>query len=209
VQRNFDVINPAKFSLPSKITLVRGNFAEHKEVQGEVFGDGEKQHYNQAILLDNKELHIEIEIIQSKDKSAFYFQPTSYFYKGESPEGDKVEEVVLAFAFLSAGESTLSPQKKFQSFVHFNALTPSRFYNFKSKSGYDTSFQSPWISTPLEEVVPYTLLIEIQEIREGNAFAKLLQTIYLENKNNFKSKFNEKLNSHNSNESKQSNEDNV
>lgn len=74
VRRNFDIINPEKISLPSKITLVRGDFASNNDMEGKVFGDGEKQSRNQVVLLGNKELHIEIDIIQSDDKSAIYFR---------------------------------------------------------------------------------------------------------------------------------------
>ncbi len=59
VKRNFDVINPARISLPSKITIIRGNFATNASQEGEIFGDGEKKNRNQAVLLGNKELHIE------------------------------------------------------------------------------------------------------------------------------------------------------
>jgi hypothetical protein len=86
IRRNFDIIDPDKLSLPSKITLVRGDFAQNNNMQGEVFGDGESRSRNQVVLLGNKELHIEIDIIQSEDKSAIYFQANSYFYTGQSPE---------------------------------------------------------------------------------------------------------------------------
>ena len=193
VRRNFDIINPTKPSLPSKITLIRGNFAPNTSMQGEVFGDGETRSRNQVVLLGNKELHIEIDVIQSKDKSAVYFQPSSYFYIGESPEGHKIDEIVLAFAFLPAGQNSLPKQADFKNFLHFEALLTNQQYIFKSQSGYDTSFQSAWITTPLNDVEPYTMIVQIQEIREGNSFAKLLQTVYLENESNIKTKLNDKV----------------
>ena len=193
VRRNFDIIDPDKLSLPSKITLVRGDFASNNDMQGEVFGDGEKRSRNQVVLLGNKELHIEIDIIQSEDKSAIYFQANSYFYKGQSPEGHKIDEIVLAFAFLPAGQSIVNPEEDFKNFLSFEALTPNKQYNFKSKSGYDSSLQSAWMTRPLDEVIPYTMVIQIQEIREGNSFAKLLQTVYVENESKIRSQLNNKV----------------
>ncbi|CAA6803667.1 MAG: Unknown protein [uncultured Sulfurovum sp.] len=193
VRRNFDVIKENQLSLPRKITIVRGDFAHEHNKQGEIFGDGEDKNDNQVILLANKELHIEIDIIQSKDKSALYFQASSYFYLGKSPEGHNTDEIVLSFAFLPAGQSIVNPEKDFQHFLHFEALKPKQQYNFKSKSGYDCSFQSAWISQPLQKVSPYTMVIQIQEIREGNSFAKLLQTVYLENEQNIKNRINTKI----------------
>lgn len=194
VSRNFDTINPEKLFLLSKITLVRGNFAPNSNVKGEIFGDGEKRELNQVVLLDNKELHIEIDIIQSQDKSTLYFQTSSYFYAGESPDGSTTDEIVLAFAFLPASENIVEP-KKFINFLNFKGLAPNKPYIFKSKSGYDTSFQSPWTTTPLKEAEPYTMVIQIQEIRKGYAFAKLMQTIYLENETHIKEDINNNLDS--------------
>lgn len=195
VRRNFDIIDPDKLSLPSKITLVRGDFASNNDMQGEVFGDGEKRSRNQVVLLGNKELEIEIDIIQSEDKSAIYFQANSYFYKGQSPEGHKIDEIVLAFAFLPAGQSIVNPEEDFKNFLSFEALTPNKQYNFKSESGYDSSLQSAWMTRPLDEVIPYTMVIQIQEIREGNSFAKLMQTVYVENESKIKSSLNSQVNS--------------
>lgn len=193
VRRNFDVIEQDKLWLPSKITLVRANFAPNNDMHGEIFADGKNQSRNQAILLDNKELHIEIELMQSKDKSALYFQATSYFYKGQSPQGYKIDEIVLAFAFVPVGEATINSNTNFENFLHFEGLTPNQHYNFKSDSGYDTAFQSAWINTPLEKVEPYTMVIQIQEIREGNSFAKILQTVYVENENKIGDSLNNKV----------------
>ena len=184
VQRNFDIIYKNKISLPSNITLVRGKFAPILTKEGETFGDGPDRDSNQSTLIEEKELHIEIDIIKSKDQESIYFQPKSYFYAGEDREGDNITEIVLAFSFVPIGETIIDAQQvTFQNFVHFENLDNNTQYNFKSETGYDTSFQSSWMNAPLNENVPYTMLIEIQEIREGNSFAKLLQTIYTENKN--------------------------
>lgn len=201
VKRNFDVINPERVSLPSKITIVRGEFATDASQDGEVFGDGEKKNRNQAVLLGNKELHIEIDIVKSKDNRAIYFQPTYYFYCGENSEGEQTVELVLAFAFLKPGETLLNLKDvSFQNFLHFEALESNRAYNFTSPSGCDNSFQSTWMKTPLSDNVPYTMVIQIQEIREGNSFAKLLQTVYIENESYIKTELDKKV--HNIKESK-------
>jgi len=195
VKRNFDVLNPVKISLPSRITIVRGNFASDVNTKGEIFGDGEKKTLNQVPLLGEKELHIEIDIISSKDSTAIYFQPKSYFYNGLDREGDNITELVLAFAFVPVGKTTLNVKNlEFQNFLHFSTLNPNEQHNFKSESGYDTSYQSAWMPVPLQDNVPYTLVVEIQEIREGNSFAKLLQTVYIENETYLKSELNEKAN---------------
>ena len=196
VKRNFDVINPARISLPSKITIIRGNFATNASQEGEIFGDGEKKNRNQAVLLGNKELHIEIDVVKSKDNRAIYFQPTSYFYCGHSTKGEQIAELVLAFAFLKAGETILNLKDiSFQNFLHFESLESNKHYNFISPSGCDNSFQSTWMEAPLLDNVPYTMVIQIQEIREGNSFAKLLQTVYLENEKYIKTELNQKVNS--------------
>ena len=39
VKRNFDILNPVKVSLPSRITIVRANFAPNASSEGERFGD--------------------------------------------------------------------------------------------------------------------------------------------------------------------------
>ena len=193
IRRNLDVINPAKISLPSKITLVRGNFANNTNKKGILFGDGEKMTRNQVLLVGEKELHIEIDIIQSEDKSAIYFQPTSYFYAGKSSQGHSINEIVLSFSFLPAGQIMVDPTKDLTSFLHFEALRPNQIHNFKSISGYDTSFQSSWITAPLDDVAPYTLVVQIQEIREGNSLAKLLQTVYVENESYIKTNITDKV----------------
>jgi hypothetical protein len=99
----------------------------------------------------------------------------------------------LAFAFLPAGQSIVNPQEDFKNFLHFEALTANQQYNFKSESGYDSSLQSAWITRPLDNVVPYTMVIQIQEIREGNSFAKLMQTVYIENESKIRSQLNDKV----------------
>jgi hypothetical protein len=46
---------------------------------------------------------------------------------------------------------------------------------------------------PIDKETPYTLIIEIQEIRKGNSFAKLLQTVYGENEEYLKTELEAKI----------------
>lgn len=189
VKRNFDALSPAKLYLPRKITLVRGDFAPNKNMQGELFGDGEEKSYNQAILSANKELHIEIDLIRSQDKTAFYFQPSFYFYKGKNSQSEQIDEVALAFAFIKPDE--VAANEQFKNFVHFKGLEPNNEYTFKSTTGYDHSYQSSWMTAPLEAGEPYTMVVKIIEIRKGNSFAKHIQRVYLDNKEEISIKLNE------------------
>ena len=144
-----------------------------------MFGDGEGQAINQVRLLSEKELHIEIDIIPSQNNDAIYFQPKFYYYQGRDIAGNSVDEIMLAFAFVPAGESISAyEQLTYQSIIHFKQLQNHQAYTFQSESGYDTTYQSPWIIPHLSRSGPYTLVVGIQEIRKGNSFAKLLQDLY-------------------------------
>ena len=181
VHKNIDAKESNKLFLPNKITLVRGNFASNSDAKtsGEKFGDGEKQEFNQTTLISDKALHIEIDVIQSEYSESIYFQPSSYFYKGEDTDGNNIDEITIAFAFVPAGEA-ISAYKDltFQTILQFKQLENNQLYTFKSKEGYDTSYQSPWIVPKLSKGGSYTLVIGIQEIRQGNSFAQLVEDIY-------------------------------
>ncbi len=181
VQKNIDAKTNNKIFLPDTITLVRGNFAKDLDnnYKGEIFGDGEEREINQVKLISDKELHIEIDIVPSHNNDAIYFQPKFYYYKGEDVDGNNVDEITLAFAFVPAGESISAyEQLTYQSIIHFKQLENDQEYNFQSESGYDTTYQSPWIIPHLSRSGPYTLVVGIQEIRKGNSFAKLVQEVY-------------------------------
>ena len=181
VQKNIDARTANKIFLPDTLTLVRGNFASDLSdtQEGEIFGDGVEREQNQVKLISDKELHIEIDIVASHNNDAIYFQPKFYYYQGEDVEGNNVDEIALAFAFIPAGESISSYEKlTYQSILHFKQLEDNQPYYFQSKSGYDTSYQSPWIIPHLSRSGPYTLVVGIQEIRKGNSFAKLVQELY-------------------------------
>lgn len=181
VQKNIDASSKGKIFLPKRLTLVRGIFAPniHDSHDGEIFGDGVQQELNQVKLISDKELQIEIAIIPSANSDAVYFQPVSYFYKGEDIDGHNIDEIIIGIAFVPAGEA-ISAYKKltYQSILHFRELDNNQKYLFESENGYDTSYQSPWIIPYLSQSGPYTLVVGIQEIRKGNSFAKLVQDIY-------------------------------
>jgi len=181
VKRNIDVLNDTQISIPSNITIIRGDFAPSVNNEGSPFGDAGK---HQASLIGHRELHIEIDVKKSKDGKSIYFQPTKYFYNGVDREKDVIDEIVLAFAFVPVNKTIMNVETlSFQSFLHFDNLTPHTQYDFEAEeNSYDSNYQSPWMQPQLDPTVPYTLVIEIQEIREGNSFAKLLQTVYTENK---------------------------
>jgi|GEM_PF-2065208 len=196
LKRNIDILNETKISVPSNITIIRGDFAEKiTESKGIPFGDNGK---HQATFLGEKkdrDLHIEIDIRKSKDEKSICFQPTQYFYNGVDREGDTIEEVVLGIAFVPVDKSVLNVDSlTFQTFLHFENLTPHTQYEFGSEfNGYDANYQSSWMQPNIDPKVPYTLVIEIQEIREGNSFAKLLQTVYTENKSYIKEELDAKI----------------
>ena len=182
IYKNIDAHSTDKVFLPKKITIVRANFSTKTDddSKGELFGDGDKKQDNQVKLISDKELQIEIEIIPSQNSNAVYFQTTSYFYKGEDIEGNDIDEIIIAFAFVPAGHAISAySELTFQNLLHFKQLENSQHYSFESKSGCDTSYQSPWFIPSIENHTgPYSLVIGIQEIRKGNSFAGLIQDIY-------------------------------
>lgn len=182
VYKNIDAYSTDKVFLPKKITIVRANFSAETddESNGELFGDGEQKQDNQVKLISDKELQIEIEVIPSQNSNAVYFQTTSYFYTGEDIEGNDIDEIIIAFAFVPAGHAISAySELSFQSLLYFKQLENSQHYSFESESGCDTSYQSPWFIPSIEDHTgPYSLVIGIQEIRKGNSFAGLIQDIY-------------------------------
>jgi hypothetical protein len=192
VKRNIEILSNNRISLPNQIEIIRGEFAPQTNEKGQSFGDGHNR--NQATLMGNPELHIKIDIVKSKDNKSISFQPTNFFYNGVDHEGDTIDEVVLAIAFVPAGESVINLESiTFQNFLHFEGLKAHEKYHFKSNDGYDANLQSSWMQPQLNPEIPYTLLIEIQEIREGNSFAKLIQTVYSENQTYIKEELEAKV----------------
>lgn len=196
ITRNIDILTNSKLSLPSSLTIIRGDFSPKVNEEGNNFGDFKGKPLKQATLLGEKELHIEIDIKKSKDNKSIYFQPTRYFYGGVDIEGNSIDEIVLCIAFVPVNESVMSVTSlEFQSFIYLKNLEPNQEYEFKSKDGYDPSYQSTWMQPALDPAVPYTLVIEIHEVRKGNSFAKLLKTVYGENKKYISEELNQKVHS--------------
>ena len=193
VKHNVDIINKDKISIPTSITIIRGDFSPKIDYdKGEGFGDNGK---HQTTLIGDKDLHIELDVIASKDNESIAFQAKKYYYNGVDREQDVIDELVLAVSFVPVEESTLNATKPtFQTFLTFENLTAHTEYEFGSKEeGYDTNYQSAWMKPQIDTETPYTLIIEIQEIRKGNTFAKLLQTVYGENEEYLKSELEAKI----------------
>jgi hypothetical protein len=193
VKRNIDIINRDKISIPNSITIIRGDFAAKiNATKGEAFGDNGK---HQTTLVGAKDLYIELNIIASKDNESIAFQATKYYYNGVDREQDVIDELVLAVSFVPVEESTLNATKPtFQTFLTFENLTAHTEYEFgNEEEGYDANYQSAWMKPQIETETPYTLMIEIQEIRKGNSFAKLLQTVYGENEEYLKTELEAKI----------------
>ena len=184
IYKNIDAHSTDKVFLPKKITIVRAEFSDNTNdnIEGKLYGDGDDKQYNQAKRISDIELQIEIEVMPSQNCNAVYFQPTSYLYKGEDIKGNDIDEIIIAFAFVPAGQA-ISAYKEltFQSLLHFKQLENNKPYSFEfeSGSGCDTSYQSPWLIPSMQNHIgPYSLAIGIQEIRKGNSFAGLIQDIY-------------------------------
>jgi len=193
IQHNVDIVNKDRISVPTHITIIRGDFAPKVDyTKGEAFGDNGK---HQTTLIGPKDLYLEIDVKVSKDNESIAFQATKYYYNGVDREQDVIDELVLAVSFVPVEESTLNATKPtFQTFLTFENLTAHTEYEFgNQKEGYDTNYQSAWMKPPIDKETPYTLIIEIQEIRKGNSFAKLLQTVYGENEEYLKTELEAKI----------------
>jgi len=193
IKHNVDIINKNKISIPTHITIVRGDFSPKVDYDnGEGFGDNGK---HQTTLIGAKDLYIELDIKASKDNESIAFQATKYYYNGVDREQDVIDELVLAVSFIPVEESTLNATKPtFQTFLSFENLTAHTEYEFGSREeGHDSNHQSAWMKPQIDTETPYTLIIEIQEIRKGNSFAKLLQTVYGENEEYLKTELEAKI----------------
>jgi hypothetical protein len=193
VKHNVDIINKDKISIPTSITIIRGDFTPKIDYEkGEGFGDNGK---HQTTLVGAKDLYLELDVRASKDNESIAFQATKYFYNGVDREQDVIDELVLAVSFVPVEESTLNATKPtFQTFLTFENLTAHTEYEFgNEEEGYDANYQSAWMKPQIDTETPYTLIIEIQEIRKGNSFAKLLQTVYGENEEYLKTELEAKI----------------
>jgi len=193
IKHNVDIINKEKISIPTHITIIRGDFAPKIDFEkGEAFGDNGK---HQTTLIGAKDLYIELDVIVSKDNESIAFQATKYYYNGVDREQDVIDELVLAVSFVPVEESTLNATKPtFQTFLSFENLIAHTEYEFGNREeGHDANYQSAWMKPQIDTETPYTLTIEIQEIRKGNSFAKLLQTVYGENEEYLKTELEAKI----------------
>ena len=175
--------------VPKHITLIRADFNNSSCSDG--YGDKETSCHK----LDDRKLHIELDIVQSHDAQNFYFQPTYYYYIGMDNKRKKIDEINISFAFIEASEnisdySTL----KFKQIVSFRDLDNSHEYSFKQENGnYDTTFQSPWINSELSKRGAYTIVIEIEEKRYSKPFATKLNKVYKKHEDELKNRINQEI----------------
>jgi len=175
--------------VPKHITLIRANF--NNNFCGDNYGDKESGCHD----LDDRKLHIELDIVQSHDAQNFYFQPTYYYYIGMDNKGKRIDEINISFAFVEATEN-ISDYKalKFKQVINLKDLDNNYEYNFKQENGsYDTTFQSPWISTELSKRGAYTIVIEIEEKKYSKPFATKLNKVYKKHEDELKNRINQEI----------------
>ncbi|NOZ90492.1 MAG: hypothetical protein GXO60_04305 [Epsilonproteobacteria bacterium] len=182
-----DISNP--IFVPRHITVVRADFTEEDICRD---GYGENSRCDE---LQDKRLHIELDIVQSHDRENFFFQPTKYYYIGIDNRGKKIDEVNIYFAFVEASEN-ISDYKNldFKEAVSFRDLNNNREYSFKRSDGsYDTTFQSPWINSEHSKRGAYTIVLKIQEKRYSKPFATTINKVYQKHEEDLKKRISQEL----------------
>ena len=173
--------------IPKHITLIRADF-EDDRVCGDDYGDNRSG----CLDLKRRELHIELNLKKSHYTQNFYFQPTHYYYIGKDNKGKSIDEINISFAFVEASKD-ISDFKdiEFKKVISFKNLDNNRDYDFYEQQ--DTTFQSPWISSELSKMGPYTIAIKIEERRYSKPFATTLNKIYKKHEEELKRKINQEL----------------
>ncbi|HHB94197.1 MAG TPA: hypothetical protein ENK88_03540 [Campylobacterales bacterium] len=145
--------------------------------------------------MDDRKLHIELDIVQSHDLQNFYFQPTYYYYIGMDNKRKKIDELNISFAFIEASENISDYSAlKFKQIISFRDLDNSYEYHFKDGNcNYDTTFQSPWINSELSKKGAYTIVIEIEEKRYSKPFATKLNRVYKKHEDELKNRINQEI----------------
>ncbi len=176
--------------IPKHITIIRANFNNQNECKDN-YGDKD----NICRNLNNRKLHIELEIIQSHDAQNFYFQPIYYYYIGKDNKEKSIDEINISFAFVEASENISDYSSlEFKKVISFKDLDNKYEYKFKRENGsYDTTFQSPWISSELSKRGAYTIVIEIEEKRYSKPFATKLNKVYKKHENELKNRINQEI----------------
>ncbi|SFV56219.1 hypothetical protein MNB_SV-12-686 [hydrothermal vent metagenome] len=193
VRKNINGDDKEDIFLPNHITIIRANFP--LDIKDNSCFDGYGEKLNCQKLSDRK-LQIELDIIKSKDKSSFYFQPKSYYYCGRDQSNKKIDELNLSFAFVTAQEGISDYNAiEFKEIISFKDLEDGHDYNFKieDKEIYDTTYQSAWIGSELSKKGSYTILFKIEEKRYSKPFAKILNRIYKKHEDELKRKINKEI----------------
>jgi hypothetical protein len=193
VYKNLNGDKSETIFLPSHITIVRANFP--KDIRdGGCFDDyGDED--NGCRELPDRKLQIDLNIIRSNDGDSFYFQPVSYYYCGRDSGGKKIDELTLSFAFIVANENISNLNDiEFREIINFGDLDSKYEYIFKTDDDrYDTSYQSPWISSKLSKKGAYTIIFKIEERRHSMRFLKIINKIYKKHEDELKRKINREI----------------
>jgi hypothetical protein len=190
VHKNIDGNISNSIFIPSQIRIIRADFSRDNMCH-----DNFIEHREECHDLENRKLHIELDIIKSKDMQTFYFQPSYYYYIGVDNRDKKIDKINLSFAFVEASEN-ISDYKSvnFKNIISFRDLDSGVEHIFKREDGtYDTTFQSPWISSELSKKGAYTIVIKIEEKRYSKHFAKTLNKIYKNHENELKNRINQEI----------------
>jgi len=176
--------------VPKHITLVRADFNSSN-----LCYDGYADKESGCHELDDRKLHIELDLVQSHDAQNFYFQPTYYYYIGRDNKEKKIDEINISFAFIEASENISDFNSiEFKHIISFKDLDNSYEYSFKQKNGnYDTTFQSPWINSELSKRGAYTIVIEIEEKKYRKPFATTLNKVYKKHEDELKNRINREI----------------
>ena len=178
--------------VPDRIKIIRANFGHQDNSCSDNFTSQDDE---KCYRLPDRKLHIELEIKKSRDNQSFYFQPLYYFYKGVDDRGKRIDEVNLSFAFIEATENITDYNSlEYRPIISFKELDNNIGYRFIREDGtYDTTFQSPWISSELSKKGAYTIVIEIEERRYSRPFSRTLNKIYKKHEVELKNKINQEI----------------
>ena len=195
VRKNINGDKHDKIFLPPSIRIVRANFPKDINDKKNSCFDGYGEHPNSCKELSDRKLQIELDIIKSSDGNSFYFQPSNYFYCGKDSKKREIDELTLSFAFVMADENLSDLDAiEFREIINFGDLDSEHDYNFKiDEKRYDTSYQSPWISSELSKKGVYTMLFQIKEKKNSNSFNKFLNKIYKNHEDELKKKINKEI----------------
>lgn len=190
VHKNFNGDPSAAIFIPRHISIIRASFPfDMKEsLCGDNFGSS-----NDITGLENRVLQIELDVIKSKE--AFYFQAKSFYYEGKDTKNKLIDEINLSFAFVTAEKNLSDPESlKFHHLMSFKNMESGHDYNFKIESKrYDTTYQSPWISSEFSKKGPYTMLFKIEEKRYSKPWASSINRIYKKHEITLEKKINQEI----------------